>query len=112
MTDYCGQRDVCAEAPGCMWHWGERVREVMAERDAALAALREAEADVAELGATVAAAVAERDEARGQLREYRDRVAAWLRRGGPCVEPDGVTIYGPFHDACLLAADAIERGDP
>lgn len=39
MTDYCGQRDVCAEAPGCGWHWAERVREVMTERDAARAEL-------------------------------------------------------------------------
>lgn len=39
MTDYCGQRDVCAEAPGCGWHWAQRVCEVMTERDAARAEL-------------------------------------------------------------------------
>jgi hypothetical protein len=34
--DDCGQ-DVCATPPGCHHHWGEQVREVMAERDAAIA---------------------------------------------------------------------------
>lgn len=37
MSDYCGQEGVCAEAPGCSRHWGERVREVMEERDEARA---------------------------------------------------------------------------
>jgi len=42
MSDNCGQDGVCAEAPGCSRHWAERVREVMAERDAAKAAVIDA----------------------------------------------------------------------
>jgi len=33
----CGQDGVCALAPGCDRHWGERCRELMAERDEARA---------------------------------------------------------------------------
>lgn len=31
----CGQRGVCAKAPGCQRHWAERVDEIIGERDVA-----------------------------------------------------------------------------
>lgn len=33
MKEDCGQKVVCADAPGCMKHWAERVRDLMDERD-------------------------------------------------------------------------------
>ena len=68
MSDNCGQDGVCAEAPGCSRHWAERVCEVMAERDAALAATVNAALIHADL-------VRERDEARAALGE------AWMTGG-------------------------------
>lgn len=42
MSDDCGQQGVCAEPPGCMKHWAERVREVMDDRDRLLSKIEAA----------------------------------------------------------------------
>lgn len=65
MSDDCGQDGVCAEAPGCSRHWAERVREVMAERDAAKASLIDAALIHARL-------IEERDAARAELARLSD----------------------------------------
>lgn len=65
MSDDCGQDGVCAESPGCLRHWAERVREVMAERDAAKATFIDAALIHAKL-------IQERDEARDELKKTQD----------------------------------------
>lgn len=65
MSDDCGQNGVCAEAPGCLRHWAERVREVMDERDAAKATVIDAALIHAKL-------IQERDEARDELKKIQD----------------------------------------
>ena len=58
----CEQDGVCAVSPGCNRHWQERNRELVAERDAAIARAESAEKQLAECDSKLIAAERARDD--------------------------------------------------
>lgn len=75
----CGQGGVCAISPGCLRHWEERSRELVAE----VAALKVALDEAAELLIGMAAS--------GSRQTGKTAVSEWLTRyavtKGPALEP-------------------------
>jgi hypothetical protein len=99
----CGQDGVCAITPGCDWHWAERNRELVAERDALAKALADARATNAALHRRAQGVEAGAPEDAELIRRLRREVASLSKRTG--------TLYGMVHrhyDA-RIAAERSQR---